>query len=73
MILLPQHQLDKPRRRNNDIRHQLRKEPGNPAWAVHETFRATISDATLLELQSCITDIYLMGSEDGRVLEREVY
>ena len=34
---------------------------------------AAISDATQLELQSCITDIYLMGIEDGRVLEREVY
>jgi len=34
---------------------------------------ATITDATQLELQSCITDIYLMGIEDGRVLEREVY
>ncbi len=33
----------------------------------------TITDATQLELQSCITDIYLMGIEDGRVLEREVY
>ncbi len=32
-----------------------------------------ITDATQLELQSCITDIYLMGIEDGRVLEREVY
>lgn len=34
---------------------------------------AEITDATHLELQSCITDIYLMGIEDGRVLEREVY
>ncbi len=34
---------------------------------------AAITDATHLELQSCITDIYLMGIEDGRVLEREVY
>ncbi len=34
---------------------------------------AAITDATQLELQSCITDIYLMGIEDGRVLEREVY
>lgn len=33
----------------------------------------TITDATQLELQSCLTDIYLMGIEDGRVLEREVY
>ena len=32
-----------------------------------------ITDATQLELQSCIKDIYLMGIEDGRVLEREVY
>ena len=32
-----------------------------------------ITDATQLELQSCITDIYLMGIEDGRVLERDVY
>ena len=32
-----------------------------------------ITDATHLELQSCITDIYLMGIEDGRILEREVY
>ncbi len=32
-----------------------------------------ITDATQLELQTCITDIYLMGIEDGRVLEREVY
>ncbi len=34
---------------------------------------AAITDATQLELQSCITDIYLMGIEDGRILEREVY
>ena len=34
---------------------------------------AAITDATHLEMQSCITDIYLMGIEDGRVLEREVY
>ena len=34
---------------------------------------AAITGATQLELQSCITDIYLMGIEDGRVLEREVY
>ena len=34
---------------------------------------AAITDATQLELQGCITDIYLMGIEDGRVLEREVY
>ena len=34
---------------------------------------AEITDATQLELQSCITDIYLMGIEDGRVLERDVY
>ena len=34
---------------------------------------AAITDATQLELQSCIKDIYLMGIEDGRVLEREVY
>jgi len=34
---------------------------------------AAITDATHLELQSCITDIYLMGIEDGRVLEREIY
>ena len=34
---------------------------------------AAITDATQLELQSCLTDIYLMGIEDGRVLEREVY
>ncbi len=34
---------------------------------------AAITDATQLELQSCIIDIYLMGIEDGRVLEREVY
>jgi hypothetical protein len=26
-----------------------------------------------LELESCIADIYRMGIEDGRVLEREVY
>ena len=32
-----------------------------------------ITDATQLELQSCITDVYLMGIEDGRVLEREGY
>ena len=32
-----------------------------------------IINATHLEMQSCITDIYLMGIEDGRVLEREVY
>ena len=34
---------------------------------------AAITDATQLELQSCITDIYLMGIEDGRILERDVY
>ena len=34
---------------------------------------AAITGATQLELQGCITDIYLMGIEDGRVLEREVY
>ena len=34
---------------------------------------AAITDATQLELQGCITDIYMMGIEDGRVLEREVY
>lgn len=34
---------------------------------------AAITDATQLELQSCIMDIYLMGIEDGRILEREVY
>ena len=34
---------------------------------------SAITNATQLELQSCITDIYLMGIEDGRVLEREVY
>ena len=34
---------------------------------------ATITDATQSELQSCLADIYLMGIEDGRVLEREVY
>ena len=34
---------------------------------------AAITDATQLELQSCVTDIYLMGIEDGRILEREVY
>jgi len=34
---------------------------------------AAVTDATQLELQSCITDIYLMGIEDGRILEREVY
>ena len=34
---------------------------------------AAITDATQLELQSCIADVYLMGIEDGRVLEREVY
>ena len=34
---------------------------------------AMITDATQSELQTCITDIYLMGIEDGRVLEREVY
>ena len=34
---------------------------------------SAITDATHLELQSCITDIYLMGIEDGRILEREVY
>lgn len=33
----------------------------------------TITNATQLELQTCITDIYLMGIEDGRKLEREVY
>ncbi len=32
-----------------------------------------ISGAIHKELQSCLTDIYLMGIEDGRVLEREVY
>ncbi len=133
MILLLQQPLDKPGPRNNDIRHQLRKEPDNPARVVHATFRAAlvatcepqptavedidfeklegmqsecakraasaavesfsddtawtdllsvesaaeavsaVTDASHLELQSCITDIYLMGIEDGRVLEREVY
>ena len=34
---------------------------------------AAITNATQLELQGCITDIYLMGIEDGRILEREVY
>lgn len=34
---------------------------------------AAVTDATQLELQTCITDIYLMGIEDGRVLERDVY
>lgn len=34
---------------------------------------AAITDATHLELQSCLTDIYLMGIEDGRLLERDVY
>ena len=34
---------------------------------------AAITDATQLELQSCVSDIYLMGIEDGRILEREVY
>ena len=34
---------------------------------------AAITDATQLELQSCIADIYLLGVEDGRILEREVY
>ncbi len=34
---------------------------------------AAITDATQLELQSCLTDIYLMGIEDGRILERDVY
>ncbi len=34
---------------------------------------STITDATQLELQSCIKDIYLMGIEDGRILERDVY
>ena len=34
---------------------------------------AAITDATQLALQSCIADIYLLGIEDGRVLEREVY
>ncbi len=34
---------------------------------------AAITDATHLELQSCLTDIYLMGIEDGRILERDVY
>ena len=33
----------------------------------------TITDATQLELQSCIKDIYLMGIEDGRILERDIY
>ena len=32
-----------------------------------------ITDATQLGLQSCVRDIYLMGIEDGRILEREVY
>ena len=43
--------------------------------SVEEAAKAVtaITDATQLELQSCITDIYLMGIEDGRVLEREVY
>ncbi len=34
---------------------------------------AAITEATQLELQKCITDIYLMGIEVGRILEREVY
>ena len=34
---------------------------------------AAITEATQSELQNCLTDIYLMGVEDGRVLEREVY
>ncbi len=33
----------------------------------------TIKEATHTGLQDCIADIYLMGIEDGRVLEREVY
>ena len=43
--------------------------------SVEDTAKAVaaISDATQLELQSCITDIYIMGIEDGRILEREVY
>ena len=32
-----------------------------------------IKDGTHSGLQECITDIYMMGIEDGRVLEREVY
>ena len=32
-----------------------------------------IMNATQMELQTCIADIYLMGIENGRVLEREIY
>ena len=32
-----------------------------------------ISDAIESEIQRCVMDVYLMGIEDGRVLEREVY
>ena len=32
-----------------------------------------VTNKTHLALQECITDIYLMGIEDGRILEREVY
>ena len=33
----------------------------------------TAADAIEAELQQCVVDVYLMGVEDGRVLEREVY
>jgi hypothetical protein len=32
-----------------------------------------ISDAIESEIQRCVLDVYLMGIEDGRALEREVY
>jgi hypothetical protein len=38
VILLLQQPLDKPGPRSNDIQHQLRKEPDNPAWFVHGTY-----------------------------------
>lgn len=32
-----------------------------------------IADAIEIEIQRCVLDVYLMGIEDGRKLEREVY
>lgn len=32
-----------------------------------------ISDSIESEIHRCVLDVYLMGVEDGRVLEREVY
>lgn len=34
---------------------------------------SAIADVIETEIQRCILDVYLMGVEDGRKLEREVY